>query len=93
MNLGETIKELRKRKGFNQGQLCELCEITQSYLSHIETNNKTPSIPVLESLAIQLDVPVFGLFILAEDWQCWEGISHKNADKITVILDVLKPLI
>ncbi len=93
MDLGTTIKELRKRKGLNQSKLCELCDITQTYLSQIESNKKTPSILVLKSLAIQLDVPVFAIFVLSEDWQCWEGIQHNRADQITEILDKLKPLI
>ena len=43
MNLGETIKLLRKRNGLNQSQLAELCEITVTYLSLIENGKKEPT--------------------------------------------------
>lgn len=58
MNLGETIKLLRKRNGLNQSQLAELCEITVTYLSLIENGKKEPTLSLLKTIANSLQVPL-----------------------------------
>jgi transcriptional regulator with XRE-family HTH domain len=58
MNLGETIKLLRKRNGLNQSQLAELCEITVTYLSLIENGKKEPTLSLLKTIANNLQVPL-----------------------------------
>ena len=58
MNLGETIKQLRKRNGLNQSQLAELCEITVTYLSLIENGKKEPTLSLLKTIANSLQVPL-----------------------------------
>lgn len=58
MNLGETIKLLRKRNGLNQSQLAELCEITVTYLSLIENGKKEPTLSLLKTITNSLQVPL-----------------------------------
>ena len=58
MNLGETIKLLRKRNGLNQSQLAELCEITVTYLSLIENGKKAPTLSLLKTITNSLQVPL-----------------------------------
>lgn len=58
MNLGETIKILRKRNGLNQAQLAELCDITITYLSLIENGKKEPALSLLKTIARGLHVPL-----------------------------------
>ena len=58
MNLGETIKLLRKRNGLNQSQLAEFCEITVTYLSLIENGKKEPTLSLLKTIANSLKVPL-----------------------------------
>ena len=58
MNLGETIKLLRKRNGLNQSQLAELCDITVTYLSLIENGKKEPTLSLLKMIANSLQVPL-----------------------------------
>lgn len=62
MDLGKSIKQLRKQKNYNQKQFCEIVEITQSYLSLIESNKKKPSLEVLEKIASKLETPFAVLF-------------------------------
>ena len=67
MDLGTTIKSVRKQKGLKQNQFAELCEITQSYLSQIENNLKDPNLSTLKIISIQLNTPLPILFFLSLD--------------------------
>jgi transcriptional regulator with XRE-family HTH domain len=69
MDLGKSIKIIRKEGGFKQNEFCELVGITQSYLSSIENNKKKPSIEVLEKITNALNIPLALLFwfTLTED--------------------------
>ena len=43
MNIGKVIKELRKERGFSQIELANICNLTQTSLSQIETGAKRPT--------------------------------------------------
>lgn len=65
MDLGNTIKELRKQKGFKQNTFAELCDISQTYLSQIEGNLKEPNISTLKSISNHLNISLPILFFLS----------------------------
>lgn len=56
MNLGETIKSVRKERGLTQGELAGKVGITQAALSAIETKKVRPSFnnmdKIIESLGV-----------------------------------------
>lgn len=53
---GDTIRDLRKKKGLSQEDLCHLAEISRSFLSEIERGVKQPTISTLFVLAENLGV-------------------------------------
>jgi transcriptional regulator with XRE-family HTH domain len=65
MDLGTTIKNIRKQKGQTQGEFAALCGITQTYLSQIESNRKEPNLSTLKLISEQLNVPLPILFFLS----------------------------
>jgi transcriptional regulator with XRE-family HTH domain len=65
MDLGSTIKDIRKQKGIKQNVLAELCKISQTYLSQIENNNKEPNISTLREISLQLEISLPILFFLS----------------------------
>ena len=69
MNIGIGIKTVRIKNGFNQKQFSEKVGITQSYLSLIESNKKTPSTEILGQIAYALDttLPVLFWFMVDEN--------------------------
>lgn len=67
MDLGITIKELRKQKGITQSLLAEKSGITQTYLSQIESNDKEPNLSTLRVISEKLDVPLPIIFFLSLD--------------------------
>ncbi len=62
MNIGQSIKNLRKAKGINQATFAESVGITQTYLSQIENGHKEPSTYVLRLIAEEIEMPLPILF-------------------------------
>ncbi|HCD18965.1 XRE family transcriptional regulator [Macrococcoides caseolyticum subsp. caseolyticum] len=58
MNIGNTIKTIRKQRKMTQQQLADQMGISRSYLSDIENGNKNPSAKTLEKLAKKLNVSI-----------------------------------
>ncbi len=57
--LAETLRELRERRGWTQGQLALRANVSRSYVSRIERGEyKRPSGEILGKLADALEVPV-----------------------------------
>ncbi|HEX8548055.1 MAG TPA: helix-turn-helix transcriptional regulator [Cytophagaceae bacterium] len=67
MNLGTTIKNLRKKQGFTQEYFANKCGITQTYLSQIENNLKEPNLSKLKEISESLQVPLPIIFFLSLD--------------------------
>ena len=65
MDLGTAIKKIRKHKKLTQGELSTMCGITQTYLSQIESNQKSPNLSTLKSISEQLNVPLPIIFFLS----------------------------
>lgn len=67
MNLGKAIKEARRTKGFRQNEFAHKCDITPSYLSQIENNQKDPNLSTLKIISAKLGIPLPILFFLSLD--------------------------
>jgi transcriptional regulator with XRE-family HTH domain len=65
MDLGMTIKNIRKQKALTQGNLANKCGISQTYLSQIEKNQKEPNFSTLKSISAGLKMPLPILFFLS----------------------------
>lgn len=65
MDLGSTIKNIRKQRSQTQIEFATLCGITQAYLSKIESNLKDPNLSLITRIAKELNVPVPILFFLS----------------------------
>ncbi|MBS1527473.1 MAG: helix-turn-helix transcriptional regulator [Bacteroidetes bacterium] len=65
MDLGFTIKNLRKQRKQTQQEFAERCGITQTYLSQIENNLKEPNMSTLDEISKELSLPLPLLFFLS----------------------------
>jgi transcriptional regulator with XRE-family HTH domain len=54
--LGRAVRELRERRGWSQAQLARESRMTQSAVARFEAGGTVPTLPVLERLAVALDV-------------------------------------
>lgn len=73
MNIGKAIKEVRKKTRLNQQEFCNRIKITQTYLSQIENGKKTPSLDILQKIAIAVEIPLGILF-----WFSIEEVDVKS---------------
>jgi len=54
--IGKRIADIRKKQRLTQSQLAEKADISNNYLSHIETAKSTPSLETLINLCTALNV-------------------------------------
>lgn len=60
--IGQSLRRLRKEKGFTLEELAERAEMSVSYLSHIERGTRKAPLGELESLAEVLGANLYTLF-------------------------------
>ncbi|MBH5319502.1 helix-turn-helix transcriptional regulator [Paenibacillus sp. GSMTC-2017] len=80
MNIGSTIRAIRKRKNITIAQICEETGLSQGFMSQVETNKTSPSIATLESIAKSLKVPLAYLLLQQEERM---NIVRKDERRIT----------
>lgn len=65
--LDKALKLLRTSHNFNQKELAQKLGISSSYLSEIESGQKTPSLALLYRYGQVFEVPVYSILFLAEN--------------------------
>ena len=98
--IGQRIRKTRKAHGLSQEQLAERVGISTTHMSHIETGNTKLSLPVLVSLAEELEVSTDDLLlrgsateresVLAELTQLMESCTTQQ---LKVAMDILRAAI
>jgi transcriptional regulator with XRE-family HTH domain len=58
----QNLKEFRKKERFSQMKLAEYCNTTTSYIGHIETGLKFPSMDMIEKMAEILRIEPYLFF-------------------------------
>ena len=67
MDIGSTIRAIRKRKNITIAQICDTTGLSQGFMSQVETNKTSPSISTLENIADALKVPLAYLLLKKEE--------------------------
>ncbi|QHW31783.1 helix-turn-helix domain-containing protein [Paenibacillus rhizovicinus] len=80
MDIGSTIRAIRKRKDITIAQICEDTGLSQGFMSQVETNKTSPSIATLENIANALKVPLAYLLLRKEERM---QIVRKTDRKVT----------
>lgn len=79
---GQALKLLRRYQGLNQSALADKLDISRSYVSELESGNRTPSLELLGRYADIFKIPVSSLVFFAEALEDKENISGRlNAAK------------
>ena len=65
MDIGSAIKTVRKKRGIQQKDLADICDISQTSISQIENGLKNPSPRNLERLCVALGIPEPMIYIVA----------------------------
>ncbi|MDF2938074.1 MAG: DNA-binding protein [Paenibacillaceae bacterium] len=80
MDIGASVRAIRKRKGITIARICEDTGLSQGFLSQVETGRTSPSIATLESIARALSVPLPYLLLQNDERM---NIIRKSERKIT----------
>lgn len=92
--LSENIKSLRKKLGWSQEQLAEKTGVSAPYITQIEVGKRTPSLDIVEKLAIALGVEYKILFeksFSAENINSFEFSKHiLEAKLISAVTDTIR---
>jgi len=67
VDIGSSIRAIRKRKGITIAQICEQTGLSQGFMSQVETNKTSPSISTLDSIAQALKVPLAFLLLKKDE--------------------------
>ena len=91
MDLGKRVKQLRIKNGLTLEELASRTELTKSFLSQLERNLTTPSIPTLENIVEVLGVSLADFFKEDADVQIVFGeqdyfVDEKDLGTITYIV-------
>jgi len=90
MDIGQIIKDVRKKQGVSQKKLALKCELSQAYLSQIETNQKEPNLSTLKVIAANLNIPLPILFFMSlED----NDISEQKREAFNVVSPAIKSML
>lgn len=90
MDLGKTIKRLRKQRNFTQKFFSSKCQITQTYLSQIENNLKDPNLGTLKKIGEALEVPLPIVFYLSLNE---EDVPYEKRKAFEMVNPPIKSLI
>ena len=75
MNIGQAILEIRKERDLKQETVGLEADTDSGYMSRIESGDRTPSLAMLEKIALAMGVSVTQIVAKAE------GISFTDAQK------------
>ena len=83
MDIGSTIRAIRKRKKITIAQICEETGLSQGFMSQVETNKTSPSIATLDNIAKALNVPLPYLLMKKErsNERCSEGGTKDHDER------------
>ncbi len=82
MGIGANIKREREKKGLSRRQLADSLGITDVSISRYENEKRTPSIKILESISLHLDVSIDDLTTEKEEKKLIENRTN-SIDKLT----------
>lgn len=77
------MKLCRSAKKLSLDELSGRAQLSQSYLSMIETNKRDPSLSTVEKLAGALDVPTPILLFLAAEEDELEGLDAETTRRLS----------
>ncbi|SFL99460.1 transcriptional regulator, XRE family with cupin sensor [Paenibacillus sp. 1_12] len=88
MDIGTTIRAIRKRKKLTIPQLCEGTGLSKGFISNVENNKTSPSIATLENIASFLKVPL--PYLLLQKEQRMQVVRHSERQYTTTGEEKLK---
>lgn len=91
MQLGKAIKETRRKKGISQGDLAKELKVSQTYLSLVESNTKSPSFDLIQRISDVLGIPAY--YFMFKGLEIDKDISEDKRESYKQISPILESMI
>jgi transcriptional regulator with XRE-family HTH domain len=79
MDFAKALRTARAARGLSQKQLAALAELDSSFISLLESGQRTPSTATLEAISKALEVPIYLIMLLASEPEDLRGLPQKEA--------------
>lgn len=91
MNIGHALKLTRSAKKLSLETLAGRADLSQSYLSMIESGKREPTLSSVQKIANALGIPTPILLFLAADKSELEGIDAETSQRLSAaVMDVMR---
>ena len=93
IELGNTIRAARMKKGYTQEKLSEILDITPSHLKQMEGGRRKPSVPLLFQMMELLDFSVDALVFPDRSESTvlhTDGLTEKQTEALARLIDAMK---
>lgn len=91
MNIGHALKMCRSAKALSLDQLAERTQLSQSYLSMIESDKREPTLSTIEKISKAMDIPLPIIIFLASEKSELEGLDSETASRLSIAaMDVIR---
>lgn len=91
MEIGHAIKICRSAKKLSLDELAGLTDLSQSYLSMIESGKREPTLSTVQKIANELKIPVPIIFFLAAEKNELKGLDAETTRRLSAaVLDVVR---
>lgn len=94
--LGQRIRQVRKVKGWSQGTLAQKCNVSMSFIGHIERGTRIMSmdtfVAICEALGVRADELLWGVPEPTDSnlLDMWDQSRSKDADSYTMYTKIMK---
>jgi transcriptional regulator with XRE-family HTH domain len=88
--IGEALRLIRVFHDMKQAQLADELQLSKSYLSEIESQNKEPTLAVINKYAEYFDLPASSILFFSEKLDSKELDAKPTGNIPKLILSILK---
>ena len=89
MNYARALREVREAAGLSKRDLAERIGCDASFMTHIESGRRKPSLETLEQISNVLSVPVHLFMLRAADPEDLQGVTMPQVRRLTQLLTKL----
>ena len=89
MNYGKGISQARMQAGVSKRQLANAAGLHPSYITHIESERKQPSLGALEDISNALGISMPLLMLMSAEEHELRGIDEEEAGELASVISAL----
>lgn len=79
MDIGKRLREAREHKQLSQGDIEKRTGLLRCYVSRVENGHTVPAVETIEKMARALEIPMYQLFIGAEESPNYAGSKGNSS--------------